>query len=123
MVLFRLIWRGAKHGGIKIPGRRGYLFDPDRYPFLEGRVGNSAIRIPRVPDGVIYRVLVRLLVLDGERLSYRNLDVEQIGSVYEAMMGFELHVADGPSIAIKPKKKSGAPVTINLDELLSRLTC
>ena len=118
LALFRLIWRGARHGGMKIPGRRGYLFDPDRYPFLEGRTGNSAIRIPRVPDGVIYRVLVRLLVLDGERLSYRNLDVEQIGSVYEAMMGFELHVAAGPSIAIKPKKKSGAPVTINLSELL-----
>jgi hypothetical protein len=76
LALFRLIWRGAKHGGMKIPGRRGYLFDPDRYPFLEGREGvdDSAARIPRVPDGVIYRVLLRLLVLDGERLSYRNLD-------------------------------------------------
>ncbi|MGA2738554.1 MAG: DNA methyltransferase [Bryobacteraceae bacterium] len=120
LALFRLIWRGAKHGGMKIPGRRGYLFDPDHYPFLEGREGaaDSAVRIPRVPDGVIYRVLLRLLVLDGERLSYRNLDVEQIGSVYEAMMGFELHVAQGPSIAIKPKKRNGAPVTINLSELL-----
>ena len=118
LALFRLIWRGARHGGMKIPGRRGYLFDPDRYPFLEGRAGDSAISIPRVPDGVIYRVLLRLLVLDGERLSYRNLDVEQIGSVYEAMMGFELHVAAGPSIAIKPKKRTGAPVTINLSELL-----
>ena len=118
LALFRLIWRGAKHGGMKIPGRRGYLFDPDRYLFLEGRAGDSAVFIPRVPDGVIYRVLLRLLVLDGERLSYRNLDVEQIGSVYEAMMGFELHVAAGPSIAIKPKKRNGAPVTINLSELL-----
>jgi hypothetical protein len=120
LALFRLIWRGANHGSMKIPGRRGYLFDPDRYPFLEGResAGDSAARIPRVPDGVIYRVLQRLLVLDGERLSYRNLDVEQIGSVYEAMMGFELHVAAGPSIAIKPKKRNGAPVTINLSELL-----
>jgi hypothetical protein len=120
LALFRLIWRGAKHGGMKIPGRRGYLFDPDRYPFLEGRerADDSTARIPRVPDGVIYRVLLRLLVLDGERLSYRNLDVEQIGSVYEAMMGFELNVAQGPSIAIKPKKRNGAPVTINLSELL-----
>jgi Eco57I restriction-modification methylase len=118
LALFRLIWSGARHGGMKIPGRRGYLFDPDRYPFLEGRAGDSAISVPRVPDGVIYRVLLRLLVLDGERLSYRNLDVEQLGSVYEAMMGFELHVAAGPSIAIKPKKRNGAPVTIDLSELL-----
>src|ERR1022692_2634535 len=119
LALFRLVWSGAKHGRMRIPGRRGYLFDPDRYPFLEGRAGGGAIRVPRVSDGVLYRVLVRLLVLDGERLSYRNLDVEQIGSVYEAMMGFELHVAGGPSIAIKPKKRSGAPVTINLAELLT----
>jgi hypothetical protein len=40
---------------------------------------------PEVPpdesDGTVWRVLERLLVLDGERLSYRTLDVEEIGSV------------------------------------------
>ena len=64
-------------------------------------------------------MLNNLLILDGERLSYRTLDVEQIGSVYEKMMGFELHIAAGRSIAIKPKKSSGAPAAINLEELLS----
>ncbi len=34
-------------------------------------------------------------------------------------MGFELHVAAGPSIGIKPAKRNGAPTTINLQELLS----
>lgn len=120
VVLFRLIYKGARHGKLSIPGRKGYLFDPDRYPFLEGRSSaQSEIQIPRVPDGVLYRVLTQLLILDGERLSYRNLDVEQIGSVYEAMMGFELHLAQGPSIALKPKKRNGAPITINLTDLLA----
>ena len=121
LVLFRLIYQGAHHGDLRIPGRKGYLFDPDRYPFLEGRSSSEAaqVLIPRVPDGVLYRVLTKLLILDGERLSYRNLDVEQIGSVYEAMMGFELHVAKGPSIALRPKKRNGAPITINLVELLA----
>ena len=121
VVLFRLIYKGARHGRLNIPGRKGYLFDPDRYPFLEGRPNaqSQEIEIPRVPDGVLYRVLTQLLILDGERLSYRNLDVEQIGSVYEAMMGFELHVAKGPSIALKPKKRNGAPITINLVEALA----
>ena len=36
---------------------------------------------PLIPDGVIFRVLSNLLILNGERLSYRSLDVEQIGSV------------------------------------------
>lgn len=121
VVLFRLIYKGARHGKLNIPGRKGYLFDPDRYPFLEGRPNakTEEIQMPRVPDGVLYRVLRQLLILDGERLSYRNLDVEQIGSVYEAMMGFELHVAKGPSIAVKPKKRNGAPITINLVEALA----
>jgi hypothetical protein len=74
--------------------------------------------VPRISDGVICRVLTNLLILDGERLSYRTLDVEQIGSVYETMMGFDLKVAQGRSIALKPKKPHGAPSTINLEALL-----
>jgi hypothetical protein len=75
--------------------------------------------VPRISDGVIFRVLNNLLILDGERLSYRTLDVEQIGSVYETMMGFDLEVARGRSIALKPKKPHGAPTTINLEALLA----
>jgi hypothetical protein len=124
LTLFRLIHEGGSHGGFQIPARKGYLFDPDRYPFLEGRAQDStqaadAPTIPRVSDGVIFRVLNYLLILDGERLSYRTLDVEQIGSVYETMMGFDLQVAKGRSIAIKPTKAHGAPTSINLEELLA----
>lgn len=122
LTLFRLVFEGGQHDTFKLPARKGYLFDPDRYPFLEGRSekcseGESA-PIPRISDGVVYRVLRNLLILDGERLSYRTLDVEQIGSVYETMMGFDLHTAEGKSIAIKPVKTHGAPATINLDALL-----
>jgi hypothetical protein len=123
--LFRIVHDGAKAGPFHLPPRHGYLFDPDRYPFLEGRpVGHrhqpsDRLRIPRVPDGVVHRVLENLLMLDGERLSYRALDVEQIGSVYEAMMGFRVETAVGRSIALRPKKTGGAPVTINLDAVLA----
>jgi hypothetical protein len=145
VTLFRLIYNGGRHGGLRLLPRKGYLFDPDRYPFLEGRrvgrTSQSEVRpteedeafgggprdaehvarptLPRVSDGVVFRVLHNLLVLDGERLSYRTLDVEQIGSVYETIMGFNLEVAQGRSIAIKPAKPHGAPTAINLDELLA----
>ena len=120
LTLFRLIYEGGQHGDFRLPARKGYLFDPDRYPFLEGRSSatDSAPIVPRVSDGVVYKVLRNLLILDGERLSYRTLDVEQIGSVYETVMGFNLEVAKGRSIAIKPVKSHGAPATINLGELL-----
>ena len=125
VALFRLVHDGAG-GGLGLPPRSGALFDPDRYPFLEGRAGGGARQVheriepPLVPDGTIYRVLDKLLVLGGERVSYRALDVEHIGSVYETMMGFRLKTASGRSLAVKAAKKHGAPATVNLDALLEQ---
>ncbi len=141
ITLFRLIYEGGQHDDFRLPPRSGYLFDPERYPFLEGRavvVSSKGLVIredgqtnlttnhqqltttmPRISDGVVFNVLKNLLILDGERLSYRTLDVEQIGSVYETVMGFNLEVAAGRSIAIKPVKSHGAPATINLEDLLA----
>ena len=123
LVLFRLIHDGGEAGEMRLPRRHGVLFDPDRFPFLEGRPDMVARQIgeriepPLVPDGTIYRALEKLLVLDGERISYQALDVEQIGSVYETMMGFRLETASGRSVAIKAAKKQGAPTAVDLDAL------
>lgn len=117
VALFRAVHDGCDHKLLKLPSREGHLFDPDRFPFLEGRTTTGA-RLPLVADGVIHRVLSNLLLLGGERLSYRTLDVEQIGSVYETMMGFRLEMAQGMTIALEPGKAQGAPVPVNLEELL-----
>jgi len=125
LVLFRMIHDGAESGPMRLPRRHGVLFDPDRFPFLEGRpsVGgrqiHERIEPPLVPDGTIYRALEKLLVLDGERISYRALDVEQIGSVYQGMMGFRLETASGRSVAIKAQKKWAAPTTVDIEALLA----
>lgn len=119
-----MVHDGAHAGTATMPARHGVPFDPDRYPFLEGRPSaggrqiHERIEAPLVPDGTIHRVLNKLLVLDGERLSYRALDVEQIGSVYETMMGFRLEQAAGRSLAIKAQKSFGAPTTVNLEVVL-----
>ena len=124
LVLFRMVHDGARLGAMTLPPRRGALFDPDRYRFLEGRGGSGARQIheriepPLVPDGTICRVLEKLLVLDGERISYRALDVEHIGSVYETMMGFRLETATGRAAAIRAAKKHGAPATVDIEALL-----
>ncbi len=128
LTLFRLIYDGGRHGSLALPPRHGQLFDPDAYPFLEGRPRGATrqtgerLSPPRVSDGVVYAVLDALLVLDGERLSYRTLDVEQIGSVYEAMMGFQLVTVRETSIALQGKRKKGAPPSdpvVGLDTLLA----
>jgi hypothetical protein len=124
LVLFRMIHDGAESGTMRLPKRHGVLFDPARFPFLEGRPMGGArqnherIEPSLVRDGTIYRALEKLLVPDGEHISYRALDVEQIGSVYETMMGFRLETATGRSVAIKAQKKQGAPTAVDLEELL-----
>jgi hypothetical protein len=125
LALFRLVHDGTRPGDpVELPARHGALFDLDRFPLLEGRSGAGARQVheriepPLVPDGTVYRALEKLLVLDGERISYRALDVEQIGSVYETMMGFRLHTTNGKSLAVRPAKKRGAPSMVDLDALL-----
>ncbi len=125
LVLFRMVHDGAAWDSVRLPKRHGVLFDPDRFPFLEGRPAGGARQVgerivpPLVPDGTIHRALEKLLVLEGERISYRALDVEQIGSVYETMMGFRLETAAGRSVAVKAQKTSGAPTAIDLEAMLA----
>ena len=126
IALFRMVYGGTRYQPagsdqpLSIPARHGDLFKPGRFPFLEGRVDcDSPAHLPRVPDGTILRVLRNLLYLKEERLSYRSLEVEQIGSVYEAIMGYRVETATGRSVAIRPEKRHGAPVTIDLDALLA----
>lgn len=126
LALFRAIHGGCTHKEMRLAPKGGHLFDPQRFPFLEGKISpspdlqvSSSSTIPLVSDGTLHRVLSKLLLLGGERLSYRTLDVEHIGGVYQQMMDFRLLVTTGPSIAIRPKKSSGAPAIINLDTLLA----
>ena len=124
IALFRLIHGGHASGFIL--ARRGKLFDPDEHLFLEGRaqVADPG-RILKVSDGCLLRVLEGLMTLKSkgggrERLSYRTLDVEQIGSVYETVMGFAAQPACGASLAIKAGKNNKTPVYLNLDALAAQ---
>ncbi len=139
VALFRVMHDGVDYQTLpdnpstrhKILPRNGYLFDPERFLFLEGRntPGHESLvesahqptlteKLPLVSDGVVLRVLRNLLYLKNERLSYRSLEVEQIGSVYEAIMGFTVETTTGRSVAIKPEKRGGAPTILNLDSIL-----
>jgi hypothetical protein len=114
LAVFRAVYFGARWGTVVMPPRRGELFDPTRYPFLEGwgpdggaprsTKERALLRVPTIDDETIYRVLDKLLVLDGQRLSYRALDVEQIGSVYEGLIGYSVVRLDGPAVCLKPER-------------------
>lgn len=128
LALFRLIHRGHSSGFVQARG--GKLFDPNAYPFLEGRAAvEEKERVTDVSDGCVLRVLEGLMTLEAkgrgagrarERLSYRTLDVEQIGSVYETVMGFTVEQAAGRVLAIKAGKNNRTPVFVNLDALIAK---
>lgn len=123
LALFRLIHGGCQHEEMRMPAREGHLFDFNRYPFLEGRShrDDPVGALPLVSDGVIYGILEKLCVLEGERVSYRTLDVEEIGSVYQTIMGFGVEVVAGTAIALKGKRKKGAvpaAAVVDLEALL-----
>lgn len=119
LALFRLVHVGHPSGWIR--GRGGKLFDPAVFPFLQGQDAATDRAAPApVSDGCILRVLDGLLNLDGERLSYRTLDVEQIGSVYETVMGFTVLTVPGPALAIKAGKNNRTPVFLDVALLAAK---
>jgi hypothetical protein len=122
LALFRMVHDGAQHRVhdgkstsflLHMPPREGRLFAPDTFPFLQGYTWDEdqanapsqgeppSLGCPRVPDRAVHAVLQALTRLGHERLSYRALDVEQIGAVYEAMMGFQVAVCAGPSVPVE----------------------
>jgi hypothetical protein len=101
LAIFRAIHGGIEHDELRLPAYGGSLFDPDRYPFLEGRAADTKWQsTPAHPLEINNRVVLHLLEalqtletkLPGTserqrlRLSFRALDIEQIGHVYEGLL-------------------------------------
>ncbi|HCK4506530.1 TPA: hypothetical protein N0H38_004310 [Pseudomonas aeruginosa] len=91
LAVFRAVYGGIKHENLRLPALGGSLFDPDRFPFLEGRARGSDWRTdPAKPLPIDNRTVLLLLEaiqqFQGRTLSYRALDVEQIGYVYEGLL-------------------------------------
>lgn len=91
LALFRGVYGGIEHPMLRLPALGGSLFDPDRYPFLEGRQkGTSWRNDPAEPlpidDRTVLLLLEAIQTFEGRTLSYRALDVEQIGHVYEGLL-------------------------------------
>ncbi len=117
LAVARALHSGVAHEDLRLPPYGGDLFDPDRFPWLEGRDGKP----PRVDDLTVLRMLeaVQYVRLRGERrrLSFRALDVEQIGYVYEGLLELEVRTASEPIIKLRPQGKKGITF-IGLSEAL-----
>jgi len=91
LAVFRAVYGGIKHENLRLPALGGSLFDPDRFPFLEGRAKGSDWRtdvakpLP-IDNRTVLLLLEAIQQFQGRTLSYRALDVEQIGYVYEGLL-------------------------------------
>jgi hypothetical protein len=123
--VFRAVYGGVEHESLRMPALGGSLFDPDRFPFLEGRARGSSWREePAVPLPIDNRTVLLLLtalqVLEqrggAQLLSYRALDVEQIGHVYEGLLEYTAVRLSEVTVGLVGSQKVGHPA-ICLSEL------
>lgn len=91
LATFRAVYGGIEHEMLRLPALGGSLFDPDRFPFLEGRSKGSDWKIDSarplpIDNRTVLLLLEAIQQYEGRTLSYRALDVEQIGYVYEGLL-------------------------------------
>ncbi|MHC5748206.1 MAG: Eco57I restriction-modification methylase domain-containing protein [Nostoc sp.] len=113
LATFRAVYGGVQHDTLQLPAYGGSLFDPDRFPFLEGRMSGtrweeiSADPIP-VNNRIVLHLLEALQILqvkvagtvEPRRLSFRALDIEQIGHVYEGLLDHTAVRATAPVLGL-----------------------
>ncbi|WP_206492550.1 DNA methyltransferase, partial [Rhodococcus sp. KRD162] len=86
------LYSGASFESMRMPAYGGSLFDPVRFPFLTATNEQGTLAVT-VTDRVMLHVLrsVQLAVLKGgeaRQIAFRDIDVEQIGYIYEGLLGY-----------------------------------
>src|SRR6516164_9009570 len=119
LTTFRAVYAGAKHDRLKLPAYGGSLFNPDRFPFLEGRTPGTTWKTSEAtPLPVSNRTVLHLLealqvlrtklpgggAIETRKLSFRALDIEQIGHVYEGLLDHTAKRAPEPMLGLAGAK-------------------
>ena len=115
LAAFRALYGGLRHDDVNIPAYGGSLFNPDRFPFLEGRKKGTSWRdteaspLP-INNRTVLHLLEALQLLqikmpgggkaEARRLSFRALDIEQIGHVYEGLLDHTAKRATEPFLGL-----------------------
>lgn len=110
------VYGGASFQDMRMPAYGGSLFDPARFPWLHATDPQGRLRV-RLTDRAMLAVLRAVQTIeDGAmQLSFRDLDVEQIGYVYEGLLGYSAaYVRD---VTVGLHGKGGFEPEIALSEL------
>lgn len=100
------LYNGATFENMRTPAYGGSLFDPARFPFLTDTNEPGGLAVT-VSDRVMLHMLrsVQIADIKGEarRISFRDIDVEQIGYIYEGLLGYTAIIADDVVVGLKGK--------------------
>ncbi len=114
------LYRGASFEDIRLPSYGGSLFDPARFPFLTVRDTHETLAVA-VSDRVMLEVLraAQMAQLRGEparRISFRDIDVEQIGYIYEGLLGYSCANVGEVIVGLIGKKGEEPEIPLSLLE-------
>lgn len=114
LAIFRAVFGGIEHENLRLPALGGSLFDPDRFPFLEGRAKGSNWRTDAakplpIDNRTVLLLLEAIQQFQGRTLSYRALDVEQIGYVYEGLLERTVKRTDEVTLELDATKSAKTP--------------
>lgn len=117
------LYRGASFEDIRLPSYGGSLFDPGRFPFLTARGPQGTLAIT-VSDRVMLEVLgaVQVAKLRGQsarRISFRDIDVEQIGYIYEGLLGYSCADVDEVTVGLIGKEGEEPEIPLAVLESLA----
>lgn len=118
------IFGGASFQDMRMPAYGGSLFDPSRFPWLLTTDTRGQLRV-RLTDRAMLAVLRAVQTIeDGAmQLSFRDLDVEQIGYVYEGLLGYSAEYVSTVTVGLQGKAGFEPEVALTeLEELAQQAT-
>ncbi|AWS48740.1 SAM-dependent methyltransferase [Streptosporangium sp. 'caverna'] len=122
------LYRGASFEDLRLPSYGGSLFDPTRFRFLTARSEQGTLSIT-VSDRIMLEILraVQVAQLKGQparRISFCDIDVEQIGYIYEGLLGYSCEEVREVTVGLigTPGEEPEIPLTVLEDLAAAKRT-
>lgn len=118
----RALYEGTSFENMRMPAYGGSLFDPQRFDFLTATSESGTLRLT-VSDRVLLHVLesvqVAVIKREARRISFRDIDVEQIGYIYEGLLGYTVGFTESITLGLGGKEGEEPEVTLDQIEALA----